>query len=413
MEVPMVQRSSGTDIIRDVLETDVYQCSQIHAANDLYPDDWSWYVVVDRDHEVYPKNFAGLVTEKFQDLRALRSEDGLRNYLRQKWPFLGDFFTWIEKYRFVPEYIKVWQDEEGHLFGKILGPWSDIILMEQIFLAVVSQTRNEELEFYPDENWVDELLKIIYNMRAANLKVSEFGLRRRAYNWMQDIVTDYLIKYGGEMYVSSSSPYHARMSDMSPKGTVAHLWYLNHGARFGVELANQAASVAWRAIYGNDLGTALPDTWGSSFYWATMTPGMARLIKSYRHDSGDPYKFVDLARRFLIHPKNNIDPSTITLIFTDSLSDTKAKEIDAYARRWFKTAYGIGGYFTNNKLFFKKTSNYKPLNMVVKPFAFSFDHGVSWVKVAKVPDSPGKNVGDPEVIAEIMKIKSRHFYTYF
>jgi len=410
----MMTRSSGTDIIRDILETDVYNCSMINAALQLYPDTWAWYEIVDRDHAIYPKEFAGLLTEKFQDLRSLRSNPELRDFLREKWSFLAqEFFDWLEKYRFVPEYIKVWQDEEGHLFGKITGPWIDVMFYEQIIMAVISQTRNEELGFYPDEDWVDELLKNIYEMRAANLHVSEFGLRRRAYNWMQDIVTDYLIKYGGEMYVGSSSPYHAKMSGLSPKGTVAHLWYLFHGAKYGVENANMAATVAWRAIYGTNLGTALPDTWGSKFFFSTLTPGMGRLIKSYRWDSGDPYEFTDVVRLFYAHPKNYVDLSEITIMYTDSLDVKRAKEIEAYARRWFKSADGIGGHLTNNKAYFKKTPVYTPLNMVVKPFGFRIlDFGETWIKVAKVPDSVGKNVGDPEAIDQIIEIKKKHPFLY-
>jgi nicotinate phosphoribosyltransferase len=408
-------RSSGSDIIRDVLETDVYDCSMINAVIQLYPNAWAWYEVVDRDHAIYPKGFAGLLIEKFQDLRSLHSKPELRNFLQSKWGFLTpEFFIWLEKYKFVPEYINVWQDEEGHLFGKILGPFADIIFIEQIFMAVVSQTRNEELGFYPDENWIDTLLQNIYDMRAARLKVSEFSMRRRAFNWMQDIITENLIRYGGDSYVGSSSPYHSMMSDTTPKGTVAHLWYLFHSALYNVETANMAASVAWRAIYGDNLGTALPDTWGRRFFLATLTPGMARLIKSYRHDSGDPLEFTEDFRRFLMHPKNNIDPSSVTLIYTDSLSIAKAKEIDKVATRWFQTAYGIGGFFSNNKDYFTKTPNYRPLNMVVKPWAFDpFQFGKNWINVAKVPDSKGKNVGDPKTIAHILEIKDRHPFEYY
>ncbi len=411
----MSHSSSGSDIFRDVLETDVYDCSMINGVKQLYPEAWAWMVVVDRDHAIYPKNFAGLLREKFQDLRTLSSNPELRQFLQDKWGFLAkEFFEWLEKYKFVPEYINVWQDEDGHLFGKIVGPWADIIFDEQIFMGVTSQTRNEELGFYPDDNWIDELLKNIWEMRAAKLKVSEFGLRRRAFNWMQDIVTENLIKYGGDSYVGSSSPYHAKMSGLSPKGTVAHLWYLFHGALYGVENANMAASIAWRAIYGDSLGTALPDTWGRGFFLATLTPGMARLIKSYRHDSGDPFDFAEDFRRFFTHPKNNIDTSTVTLVYTDSLSISRAKEIDKVVTRWFQAAYGIGGFWTNNKDYFKKTPTYTPLNMVVKPWAFDpFTHGDSWIKVAKVPDSKGKNVGDPNVIAQIMEIKRRHPFEYY
>jgi len=409
----MGKHSSGSEIVRDTLETDVYDVSQINAAETLYPGTWIWYKYVDRDHYVYPKNFAGLITEKFQDLRGLRSDPGLRAFLHQTWPFLPkEIFPWIENWRFDPDGIKMWQDADGHMDGNIIGPWGMRIPYEQISMAVSSQTRNEELNYLPDDNWHDTAIDYIQTLVDAGVTVSEFGMRRRAYNWMQDEITELLIKYGEGMYVGSSCPYHARMSGLSPKGTQGHQWKMFHAAKYGIENANQAAQIAWRAVYGTNLGTELTDTFTSDYYWNTLTPGMAQLIKSYRQDSGDPFLWTDHALRFLTDPHIRVDPSIITMMYSDALDCDKVIAINSYAKRWFKTSYGMGGFWTNNINFFKNTPAYKPLNIVVKPYAFSFDYGTTWTKVAKVPDNAGKNIGDSEVVAQYLKVIEKSPFKY-
>lgn len=408
------QTSNGFDIIRDPLETDVYDASMINAILQLYPGVIAEYDIVDRDRAFYPKGFAGLLTEKIQDLKYLKSDPKLRSYLQKTAPHLSPiFFDWLVQYRFNPDYVKLWQNADGQLFGRILGPLEDIIPFEQASMAIASQIRNEIFDWFPDDNWVDVLYQIIELAISYYLIVSEFGLRRRAHTFMHDTIASVLDQRGGSMYVGSSSPFHNfHYGGRASKGTVAHLWYLLHGAKYGIENANEIASIAWRAVYGDDLGTGLPDTWGRRLYFSTIAPGMAQRIKSYRHDSGDAFEFTDDLKAFFSHPKNRCDLKKITLMFTDSLDIQKAIKINQYATQWFQVAFGIGGHFTNNSQYFKKTPAYRPLNMVAKPVSFSFDGGNTFVKIAKVPDGKGKNVGDPAIIAEIERIKASYPWIY-
>ncbi len=407
------QTSNGFDIVRDALETDVYNVSVINAVLQLYPLAIAECQIVERDYGIYPKGFAGLLTEKLQDLRGLKSHTKLRNYLKQTWKFIHPvFFEWLAKYRFNPDNIKMWQDEDGHLYGSYKGMVVDIIFTEQITMMVTSQIRNEVYDWYPDDNWEDEYLRIIEVFVEKQMKFAEFGLRRRAFTWMHDRIAVLNAQFGGDSYVGSSSPYHCEQTGFIPKGTVNHFWYLLHGARYGIEDANELASLAWRAVYGNDLGTALPDTWGRRLYFSTVAPGMTQMINSYRHDSDEPKYFTDDLVAYFTHPRNRRDLKGVTAMFTDSVNDITAPKIYDYANQWFNVSFGIGGALTNNKRFFKKTPAYRPLNMVAKPVAFSFNAGKNFTKIAKVPDGKGKNVGDPNIIAEIERIKTKYPWVY-
>ncbi len=407
------QTSNGFDIVRDPLETDVYNVSVINAILQLYPNTIAECQILDRDYGIYPKGFAGLLTEKFQDLRHLKSGVKLREYLRKRWKFIHPvFFKWLEQYRFVPESIHMWQDEEGRLYGFYRGSAVDNIFNEQIVMMITSQIRNEVFDWFPDDNWEDEYLKIIEVFAEREMKYAEFGLRRRAYNWMHDRIAILNAKYGGKAYVGSSSPLHCELTDFTPKGTLNHFWYLLHGARYGVQDANELATIAWRAVYGEDLGTALPDTWGRRLFFSTVAPGMTQMINSYRHDSDNPNDFTDDLFAYFTHPRNRRDLRGVTAMYTDSVNEVTAPQIFDYASQWFDVNFGVGGALTNNKKFFKNTPAYKPLNMVAKPISFSFDEGNNFIKIAKVPDGKGKNVGDPKIIAEIEQIKANNPWIY-
>lgn len=396
-------------IVRDVLETDAYDCSMGNAILALYPNAWVRYRFIDRGGTRYPKGFADLINDKIQDTRYIKSDPKIREFLATKWNFLyKEYFEFIKLFQFNPKLVKFWQDADGRLFGTIAGRWIDVILFEQVCLMIVTQTYNEIMGFYPDSNWLSQLDPAIETFYKESIFFSEFALRRRAYAFMHDEVNLYLYKYAGDftkggVYVGTSSPYHSAVHGLSPKGTVAHQWYQFHAAIYGVEHANLTANNAWRAVYGDNLGTALTDTFTSDYFWATLPGILGRLFKSYRQDSGNPFIWTDHAYRYFADKK--IDPAEVTLMYTDSLDAAKAVEIARYAKNYgFQVAFGLGGFFTNNKMFFKSSPGYQPLKIVVKLEAVSLDEGQTWKTTAKLSDDEGKHSGDPQKVLEYLEV---------
>ncbi len=412
-----MQTSSVTDMFRDILETDVYNCSMENAAYSLYPTAWVRQEFKDRGETIYPPGFAQLITEKLQDAHKVGLSPHIMQFMKEKWGFLSkEYYQWLSEFHFNPHYLQLWQNADGTLHGVIEGPWHEIMKLEQLLLATITQTYNELMNFYPDSNWLKTLDPVIEKFKKYDIKISEFGLRRRAFTWMHDQVNDYLYYKGrpfteGGIYVGTSSPYHSQFYNISPKGTVAHQWYQFHAALYGVEYANLAANSAWRAVYGDNLGTALTDTFTSDYFWYNLTPGMARLIKSYRQDSGDPFLWTAHAQAFF--QQAGINPSEVTLMFTDSLDGDKAIQIAKFVRsKGFQVAFGLGGFFTNNKMFFSKTPAYKPLKIVVKMVAVSMDYGQTWLDTAKLSDDAGKHTGKTEVVKQYLNVVSRHPFPF-
>ena len=74
-----------------------------------------------------------------------------------------------------------------------------------------------------------------------------------------------------------------------------------------------------------------------------------------------------------------IDPTTKTLLFSDSLDFERADKISRYFKNKAKVAFGIGTYISND-------TEVNALNIVMKPTKFNGTH------VAKLSDAPGKSM---------------------
>ena len=110
----------------------------------------------------------------------------------------------------------------------------------------------------------------------------------------------------------------------------------------------------------------------------------ATLFTGVRHDSGDPFAWGD---RMIEHYKKlRIDPTTKTLLFSDSLNFERADRIRAYFEGRAKVAFGIGTYIAND-------TDVPALNIVMKTTACNGQD------VAKISDTPGKGMcKNPEYI---------------
>ena len=101
--------------------------------------------------------------------------------------------------------------------------------------------------------------------------------------------------------------------DMKVIGTHPHEWFMFHGAEFGYKRANYLALENWVNVYDGDLGIALSDTYTTDVFLKNFSRKHAKLFDGVRHDSGDPYKFVNkVINRY---KELGIDPTTKTIIF--------------------------------------------------------------------------------------------------
>lgn len=176
----------------------------------------------------------------------------------------------------------------------------------------------------------------------------------------------------------------------TPIGTMPHEWFMYHGAIYGYRSANIKGLEAWVDVYDGSLGIALTDTYTTDAFFDSFSLKHAKLFDGVRHDSSDPLVFADKAIQF--YEKNRIDPTSKTLVFSDSLNLESVKAIKNHVAGRMHDTYGIGTFFSNDV-------GVKPLNIVIKLTDVKVHKKDSnYLKAVKLSDVAGKHTGDEREI---------------
>ena len=153
--------------------------------------------------------------------------------------------------------------------------------------------------------------------------------------------------------------YLAKKYNCKSIGTQAHEFYMAYQGdpKIAKEYSNYYALKDWVDEYQTRNGTALTDTLGTDLFLKDFDLTFANLFSGVRHDSGDPIEWGD---KMIAHYKKlGIDPTTKTLLFSDSLDFEKATKIYDYFNGKTKVSFGIGTYLSND-------CGIEPLNIVMK-----------------------------------------------
>lgn len=134
----------------------------------------------------------------------------------------------------------------------------------------------------------------------------------------------------------------------------------------GIKHANRDTLNIWYNVYKGNLGIALTDTFTTPIFLQDFDLDLASKYTGVRQDSGDPLDFINI---MVAHYKSiGIDPSTKTIVFSDSLNVERAINLQNQTlKAGIKASFGIGTSLTND---FQKVSDKsiksKALNIVIK-----------------------------------------------
>ena len=263
-------------------------------------------------------------------------------------------------------------------------------------MFAVPEVNNEDKEI----NWETTIYKLKEKVDLANkegLKFSEFGTRRRFNYEVQDRVCKYLHNFA-KTCVGTSNVHFAMKYDMKPIGTHPHEWFMFHGAQYGYKNANYMALENWVKVYDGDLGIALSDTYTSDVFFKNFSLKQAKLFDGVRQDSGDEIQFINKTIDF--YKSKGIDPSTKTIVFSNSLNFPKAVKIKTYCNnKEIKCSFGIGTDITcdvygNYYDAFGKPIKYDSENIVMKMSRCRINSNDDWHNAIKISDDLGKHMGD-------------------
>ena len=379
-------------IIKTILDTDLYKFTTSYAYIKLFPYAMGTFSFKDRDETEYTEGFLHALKSEIHNLTQVVLQKDELEYMFAHCRFLPRvYWEWLSSFRFDPEKVNVWLDEQRHLHIEVTDYLYKVTLYEVPLLAIVSEIRNQFFNHMPDKNMVLSRLEGKVDLsNRFQLPFSEFGTRRRFSFDVHDMVVNYL-KKNASYCTGTSNCYFAMKYDMKPMGTHPHEWFMFHGAQFGYKHANYIALENWVKVYDGDLGTALSDTYTSDSFLSNISRKQAKLFDGVRCDSGNEYEFVD--KLIMRYKELGIDPTTKTIIFSNALDFEKALHLFDYCRGKIRCSFGIGTNLTND-------TGYTPSNIVMKLSRCKMTSSQEWRECVKLSDDMGKHMGsDAEVEA--------------
>lgn len=292
------------------------------------------YKFNDRDNTVYPEGFAEEVRRQLEMLETVTITDEEIAFMRESCRYIPAwFYSYLKGFRYDRKWVRVNQDEEGHLDIVIEGCWSDTILLEVKVLAIVS-----ELYYIMTGNdrWFDYASYYVRSgekarrMIEAGCTFSDFGTRRRASFQAQDTAIRAMKERQEAMggpgnFIGTSNVYFAMKYNLVPVGTMAHELICAIAGMFGPQMANYLAMRTWASTYRGALGTFLYDTYGWRIFSLNFSEDYANMFKGLRVDSGD--NFTELDRIVAKYRSLNIDPRSKQVVFSNGLTVDSAIEI--------------------------------------------------------------------------------------
>lgn len=379
-------------MIRSMIDNDLYKLSMANAVLRLFGNIMVSYRFTDRRAKgVWTQAALKELKRRIKAMAKLALTRDERHYCETKMPWINrGFWDFLANYRFDPSEVRVWLDDKNNLQMEIKGLWCRTIFWEVPLLALVCEVYYEMI----DTNWsedgqVEKMEDKARRLFEAGVAWGDFGTRRRRHFAAQERVVEIGKKYAN--FTGTSNVYLAMKHGVKPLGTMAHEWVMAHSALFSLKHANRYALQSWNEVYEGNLGTALPDTYGTDAFLGDFQGQLARLFDSVRHDSGDPYVW---AEKMIKHYGSlSIDWRSKPLGFTDGNTADSAIEIHNWVaakngRCWF----GIGTSMSND---------YGPdspaLSIVIK-LAEVQDACGTVIPVVKLSDTPEKASGDPDAV---------------
>lgn len=298
--------------------------------------------------------------------------------------------------------------KDGDLAISSTGNWATTTFWETI---VMSEVNEAYFENFVRANGIDlfELYeegdrrlteKIAYLQEHPEVKVAEFGTRRRfSLRWQRHVV-ERLRTECPDNFVGTSNVAFAHTMDAKPIGTFAHELPMGYAGLADARSQDIRASHGtmlddWYDFYGDELAIALSDTFGSDFFFADFSSERSEKYRGTRHDSGDP---VEYGQKAVAHYEaQGVNPRSKTVLFSDGLNVYKAGEIAQTMEGQAHTPFGIGTDFTNDL-------GLTALNVVMKLTHITDTEAGTGADTVKLSDDEGKHTGPPEKIKQYKEI---------
>jgi nicotinate phosphoribosyltransferase len=322
--------------------------------------------------------------------------------------FESEFLAWLEDDFRLSNYEVTQLDGQLHL--SFSGLWTEVTMWEVYALAIVSEMRTRAALARLNEMELDvlyaraktRLWDKIERLRAVpEVRISEFGTRRRHSFLWQEYVIETMRATLGESLSGSSNTFLAYKHDMEAMGTNAHELPMAMAALAEDDAALHASQYKvlelWQQSYGGELLIMLPDTFGTTQF-LEGAPDWVADWTGQRADSKDPFVAGDEYIRWLL--ARGRDPRRKRLIASDGLDIDEILHLHEYFHGRIRFSAGWGTLLTNDfrGCHPRGERDLEPISLVCKLMT------VEGRPAVKLSDNPRKATGPESEIARYRRV---------
>jgi nicotinate phosphoribosyltransferase len=352
-------------IVRSLLDTDFYKLLMLQFIWKNFPKTHVVSQVVNRTlkvrlGEVVPAELLRQQMEHVKGLRFRKSELiwlAGNTFYGTRSIFEPAFLDWLEHEFRLSEYEI--SEHDGQLSLRFHGLWSEVTMWEIYGLALVSEMRTRAALADLSELELDVLYaraktrlwdKIERLRTVPEVRLSEFGTRRRHSFLWQEYVVEALNASLGKSFAGSSNTFLAYKHDLEAIGTNAHELPMAMAAMAGeddeaLHAAQYRVLELWQKSYGGELLVMLPDTFGTTQFLAGAPDWVADWT-GQRCDSKDPFVAGDEYIAWL--EARGREAKRKRLIASDGLDVEEILNLHAYFNGRIRFSAGWGTLLTND-----------------------------------------------------------------
>ncbi|TBX28261.1 nicotinate phosphoribosyltransferase [Nioella sediminis] len=400
-------------IVRSLIDTDFYKLLMCQSVFRNKPDTQVTFSLINRTTRIPLANLIdeGELREQLDHIRSLSLARGESTWMRgnmfygKRQMFTPEFMDWFEKLR-LPAYHLEKRDGQYELTFE--GNWPEVMLWEIPALAVLMELRGRavlqhmgkfELQVLYARAMTHLWQKVERLRHLPDLRIADFGTRRRhSYLW-QDWCVQAMMEGLGEKFVGTSNCLIAMKRDIEAIGTNAHELPMVYAAltETDADLARAPYDVLadWHEEHSGNLRIILPDTYGTEGFLKNAPDWLAGWT-GIRIDSGDPATGAEIAIDWW--KSRGEDPRQKLVIFSDGLDVEKIEELQAQFAGRVRVSFGWGTLLTNDFRGLVPNDALAPFSLVCKAVA------ANGRPTVKLSDNPEKAMGPADEIARYKRV---------
>lgn len=350
-------------IVRSILDTDVYKLLMLQTIWQEWKDIPVTFSLINRSKTVKLAEEINEIElreqlEHARTVRLTKKENiwlaGNTFYGKERL-FGADFLQWLRDYQ-LPEFELAKRD--GQYVIDIHGTWAEVSLWEIPLLAIISELRSRSAmrgmgRFEVDVTYARAKAKmwekVIRLAKLPNLRIADFGTRRRHSFLWQRWCVDALKEGLGDNFIGTSNVLLAMDHDLEAIGTNAHELPMVAAA-----LANNHEDLkqapykileSWQKTYDSNLLIVLPDAYGTTRFLRDA-PDWVADWKGFRIDSKEP---IEGGEEIISWWENKgHDPKDKLIIFSDGLDIETIESTYHHFDGRVRTSFGWGTNLTND-----------------------------------------------------------------